>query len=298
MGETNSPHGEKGIYVLPFADTSAIKRKQLDLAYGSVSAYQKLDLYLPDQGHAPFPLVVYIHGGAWMMCDKADIQVQPVLRALERGWAVAAVNYRLSGEALFPAQLADVKSALRWLRGNAAALGLDGNRMALWGSSAGAHLANLAALTAGATFFDAAGDNGEDSGWSVRAVVSWFGPTNFLLMDEYLGASGLGCQVHGQADSPESLLLGSTIADVPELVAQANPENWASPAAPPFFIQHGLADSIVPWQQSRDLAARLRSATGTDRVVLELLPGAEHADPAFETPENVDKALDFIGRWL
>ena len=115
-----------------------------DLAYGRHSPAQRLDLYLPRQGQTPYPVVLAIHGGGFISGDKADGQVTPVLESLRRGYAVAAVNYRLSGEATFPAAINDVKAAIRWLRAHAGEYQLDPARFAAWGESAGGNLAALA----------------------------------------------------------------------------------------------------------------------------------------------------------
>jgi len=306
------PYGPEAAHVLPLADTSFIKGKLLNLAYGASSSFQCLDLYYPDSGKPPFPLILAIHGGAWMMCDKADVQVTPMLKALDRGYAVASLNYRLSWEAKFPAQIQDIKAAIRFLRVGAQALNLDPQRFAAWGGSAGAHLSALAGLTGAldsvhpdgrslapeldaalAFLADPGLEDGETSS-AVQAVVAWYGPTDFLMMDEYLASNGLGPRDHGEADSPESRLVGSTIALVPELVRLANPETYVSPFAPPFMLQHGKADSIVPYQHSVSLASKLQTMCGSGHVHLELLERAGHADPAFETTENVGKILDFL----
>jgi acetyl esterase/lipase len=312
MKQSIIPYGPAAAHALPVADTTHIKSKLLNLPYRDHSPFQCLDLYYPDTGKPPFPLILAIHGGAWMMCDKADVQLVPMLQALQRGYAVASLNYRLSWEAKFPAQIQDIKAAIRFLRGRAQTLNLDPQRFAAWGGSAGAHLSALAGLTGAlesiapegrslapeldtALAFLADPDQEySDISSAIKAVVAWYGPTNFLMMDEYLASNDLGPRDHGDSDSPESRLLGSTIALVPELVRLANPETYVSPFAPPFFLQHGKADSIVPYQHSVSLAGKLRALCGSGQVHLELLEEARHADPAFETPENVGKVLDFF----
>ncbi len=127
----------------PPADTSHIKRKFLNLAYASISAAQQLDVYLPNEGEGPFPVIIAIHGGAFMGCDKADLQVLPMLEGLKRGYAVVSINYRMSGEAKFPALVQDAKAAIRWVRANAAQYKFDPNRIAAWGGSAGGYLSNM-----------------------------------------------------------------------------------------------------------------------------------------------------------
>jgi len=135
----------------------------------------------------------------------------------------------------------------------------------------------------------------------VQAVVAWFGPTNFLEMDEYLAERGLAPEPgteHSGANSPESLLLGNKITEIPDRVKAANPETYITPAAPPFYLQHGTMDPVVPVQRSINFAAKLEQVAGKDCVQLELLEGAEHGDPRFENPENVEKVLDFLDAHL
>jgi acetyl esterase/lipase len=287
MPDPNSPDGPNGIFVLPAAQTRHLSRKWLDLPYGVESPFQKLDVFLPDRGQGPWPVVVYVHGGAWMMCDKSDLQVEPALYGLTKGWAVVSVNYRLSSEARYPAQLHDVQAAIHWVRANASVFDFDPRRVAVCGSSAGAHLAAHAALQ---------GARSKTIG--VGAAVIWYGPTNFLKMDDYLRESGAGVADHGEVESPESRLLGGKISLLPELVRDANPETWITSEAPPFLIQHGTADPIVPWQLARDFALRLEVTIGKSRVELDLIPGAGHAGPEFATEENCRRTFDFLDKWL
>ena len=124
----------------PPADTSFVKRKFLDLPYAKLSNSQKLDIYLPDHGDGPFPVIVSIHGGAFMGCDKGDLQLLPMLEGLKQGFAVISINYRMSGEAKFPALVQDAKAAIRWIRGNAAKYELNPEKLVAWGGSAGGYL--------------------------------------------------------------------------------------------------------------------------------------------------------------
>lgn len=283
------------------ADVDFIKRKFLDIPYASISPSQKLDIYLSDEQGGLYPVILSIHGGAFMGCDKSDAQVMPMLEGLKRGYAVVALNYRLSWEAQFPALVHDVKAAVRWVRANAREYHLDAERIASWGGSAGGYLSSMLGTTAGIAELEDLDLGNPDQPCDVQAVVNWFGPTNFLKMDEQLAASGMlpppGFR-HSEADSPESLLLGATITEIPERVAAANPESYIRPGAPPFLIQHGTKDPVVPVQQSIEFAAKLRKALGEGRVTLELLEGAEHGDVKFETPSNVSRVLDFLDYYL
>jgi acetyl esterase/lipase len=260
-----------------------------------------LDVYLPDEEDGPFPVIVSIHGGAFIECDKADGQVMPMLEGLKRGYAVVAVNYRLSAEKKFPAQIHDVKATVRWIRAEAARYGFDPRRIAAWGGSAGGYLATMLGVTSGGKELEDLSLGNAEQLSDVQCVVDWYGPTDFLKLDDWLNESGLtprpGME-HNAPHSPESLLLGEQITKVPDRVKAANPETYITSAAPPFFVQHGTGDSVIPVQCSINLAARLAQVDGSDTVQLELLERADHADPRFEAADNVQKVLDFLDEHL
>jgi len=272
-----------------------------DMSYGSASSSQKLDLYYPSAGSGPFPLVIFIHGGAFRFGDKAfpmDIQTFSIL--LPTGIAVASINYRLSSEALFPAQIQDVRTATRFLRQNAARYNLDPNRFGVWGPSAGGNLAALLGLTGNQKVFEE--DLSEDNPVScqVSAVVDWFGPTDFLKMDRLLAQGGCTGtpQLHDPADSPESLLLGGPIQEKVELAKAANPITYVNLNSPPFLIAHGIADCLVPYQGSQELYEALLPLVGPGNVEVVLLEGAGHGGPAFMNPELLRKVAQFFERNL
>lgn len=286
---------------IPEADTAHIARKMFDIAYADRSPSQRLDIYWPAAGNGPFPVIVAIHGGAFMGGDKRDAQLEPMLAGLERGYAVVSINYRMSGEAIFPALVHDVKAAIRWVRANAAAFLFDPARIAVWGGSAGGYLALMAGVSADVAALEDLTLGHADQPCHVQAVVDWFGPTDFLKMDAQLTESGMAPPpefAHSGPNSPESLLLGRQITEIPDLVRAANPETYLHAGAPPFFIQHGDIDEIVPYQQSAYFAARARVLLGAARIQFELLPCAGHADPAFAAPENVQKVLAFLDETL
>jgi len=286
---------------IPVADTAHIQRKMFDLAYATQSPAQMLDIYWPATGNGPFPVIIAIHGGAFMGGDKRDVQVTPMLQGLSRGYAVVAVNYRMSSEAIFPALVHDIKAAIRWVRANATQYLFDTARIAVWGGSAGGYLCLMAGVSAGVAQLEDLSLGNADQPCAVQAVVDWFGPTDFLKMDEQLAASGLAPApqyAHCAADSPESLILGQQITKIPELVAAANPETYLQAGAPFFLIQHGDADDTVPYQQSVNFAAKAQALLGQERVILEILRGARHADPVFETANNVQKVLDFLDQTI
>lgn len=283
---------------IPLVDVSRFRRKWLDLPYAHTSAAQKLDLYLPDSGDGPFPVLLYIHGGAFALCDKREIPLEPFLGGLPRGYAVASVNYRLSGEAVFPAALHDLKAALRWLRANGREYHLDGSRIGACGGSAGGYYSAMLGVTADVPELEDLHLGNPGFPCDVQAVVDWFGPTEFLKMDEQLAANGLGPSDHSQPDSPESRYLGAPITEIPEKVRQASPITYIHAGMPPILIQHGRMDHLVPVQQSIIFAESLAKQLGRDSFEFEILEGADHADPLFETRENMVRVFSFLDRHL
>jgi acetyl esterase/lipase len=285
-------------FEMPTADVSHVARKWLDIAYAHTSPAQQLDIYLPETGDGPFPVLLNIHGGAFAIGDKRDTQVLPFLRSLSRGYGVVSVNYRLSGEAVFPAGLQDVKAAIRWLRAHGREHSLDADRIVAWGGSSGANYAAMLAATAGATLFDDPALGNQKYACDVQVAVDWFGPTDFLTMDEQLAKNGLGPSDHSEAISPESRYLGAPIAAIPDKVRLASPMTYVGEHMAPILIQHGRVDNLVPFQQSVQLAEVIEARVSAERFELDLFDGAGHADPVFETDQNLDRVFEFIERRL
>jgi acetyl esterase/lipase len=283
---------------IPPADVSHIHRKWLDVPYASLSPAQKLDIYLPDEGEGPYPTILHIHGGGFAIGDKRDIHVLTYLKGLERGYAVVSVNYRLSGEAIFPAGLQDIKAAIRWLRANSEQYHLDGNRIAACGGSSGGNYAAMVCLTSHVTEFDDPRLGNIEYHCNVQAAVNWFGPTDFLKMDEQLYESGLGPSDHGETDSPESRYLGGKLSDVPLKVELANPMTYIHANMPPLLIQHGRLDSLVPVQQSMIFAEKLGKYVSRERFEFDVLEGAGHGDLLFEADENMARVFSFLDKHL
>jgi len=226
-----------------------------NLVYGTYTGGAQnllLDLYLPLSGPVPRPVIVWIHGGAWLAGSRFPVPSN-VTAFCTQGYAVASIDYRLSGTAIWPAQIQDCRGAVRWLRANAAQYGLDPDRIGAWGSSAGGHLAALlgtsggvASVTIGSATVDLEGATGGNLGLSsrVHSVVDWFGPTDFLAMRDFPGFD------HEGPNSPESLLLGGAIQTVPALAASANPITYLTPDDPPMLILHGTVDTTVPFNHN------------------------------------------------
>jgi acetyl esterase/lipase len=278
-----------------FLDHSKITRKYLDLAYASKSQSEKLEIYLPEKGDGPFPVIIFIHGGGFSFGDKAENQVKPYMAGLEKGYAVVSLNYRMSGEAIFPAAVQDVKAAVRFLRANAAKYKLDGGRFVVAGGSAGANLACLICTTGDSTVFDDASLGNAGVSSAVQAGVSWYAPVDFSKLDEQLNQNGFGPGTHGDARSFESMYLGGQLSKLAsDKIQAANPVTYVTTNVPPMFIQAGRNDHQVPWQQSELLANKIATVAGKDRVQFEVIEKADHIDPLFETDANMEKVFSFI----
>jgi acetyl esterase/lipase len=240
---------------------------------------QVLDIYLPETpSDKPLPLMIWIHGGAWMAGSQAN---PPVLFLVSKGFAVASIQYRFAKDAIWPAQSFDCKAAIRFLRANAGKYNFDPDRFAVGGDSAGGHLAAFIGTSGDVKEME--GDLGNTNVSSrVQAAIDWFGPTDLLLMGEQAGPNSM--IHHNDTNSPESMLMGGAIQEKKELAKTANPLTYIDKHDPPFLIMHGDNDQLVPLAQSVILAKALIDA-GVE-VTMKTIPGAGHEDPKFRSPEN------------
>lgn len=257
------------------------------LVYGVLDGTPiRLDLYIPTAGTPPRPCVVWIHGGGWQGGTRANIP-SGALQLRNLGIAVVSVDYRLTSQSgqygslpvIFPAQIEDVKGAVRWLRANAATYGLDATRFGSWGSSAGGHLSALLGTSAGVASLEGAtgGNLGQSS--AVQAFADYFGPTDILRIADMVTTPPGSTINHDAYNSPESRLIGwddpgqglgnvkanltNPAAPYPQLVALArsvDPITHLSAGDPPAFIAHGTNDTSVPIGQSRALADSMTAA--------------------------------------
>ena len=242
-----------------------------------------LDIYLPKAESHP-PLVVWIHGGAWRKGSKGG--GGRIRWMTEHGYALADINYRLSQEAVFPAQIHDCKAAIRWLRAHAERYGYNAARIGVAGSSAGGHL--VAMLGTSGDVKDLEGDLGGhlDQSSRVQAVRDMWGPTDFLQMGGR----------HNRPDSPESQLIGGPIQENKEKVAIANPITYVSKDDPPFLLLHGDKDGAVPISQSE----LFKQSLDKTRIAVEfrVLRGAGHGGRGFPTSKMNKMILTFFDRHL
>ena len=271
----------------PVALPDGIGQVRRAVAYSAPPGFRplELDLYTPAEG--PAPVIVFVHGGGFRLGTRAvfcptlrDWRPDPFARLVAAGFAVASVDYRLSGEAVFPAQLDDVQAAARWLRTRADELGVDPDRIVAWGESAGAHLAGARS-----------GSRDDPSG--VAGVVDWYGPADLTTMAAQARPDAIARS--DAPDSRESQLIGAPLTEAPDLARRASPVTYVHAGAPPFHIAHGDADRFVPVAQSRQLADALRDA-GVEVEFTEV-PGGDHMWMGVPDVEAIfDAAVDFVRR--
>jgi len=257
-----------------------------DIVYAQTTDGTKLllDLYLPKkQNNSPLPLIVFIHGGGWRSGSKDNCFAREQL--VKYGYAAACVDYRLSGQAKFPAQINDIKAAVRWLRANAGEYNINPDKFGAWGNSAGAHLAVMLGVTGDVKELE--GNVGVTAYSSrVRAVVDWYGPVEFSAIiplknkfQEYYEAA--------------TQLIGQPLESSPDLISKASPLSYLTADDPPILIMHGVKDGVVPFQQSQTLYNALKQK-GID-AIYDLYPENDHE---FHEERDYKKVVDFFDKHL
>jgi acetyl esterase/lipase len=245
-----------------------------------------MHIVLPEErSETPLPAYVWIHGGGWQGGNKEG-GIGKVVPLVREGFVGATIEYRLSGEATFPAQIEDCKCAIRFLRAHAKKYGIDVAFIAVGGSSAGGHLAALVGTSGGAADLEGTG------GWpaqssTVQAVVDLYGPTDFVQFVTTPGYEG-----HAKLDSPESRLIGGDVMKLPAKTKQLNPITYVDSQDPPFLILHGSDDRTVPSNQSKSLDKALETAGVKHR--LKILDGAGHGGAQFARSEILDMQKQFL----
>ncbi len=295
------------VFILPEADKTGLLRYQLDIPYANDSVFQKLDLYLPNKGDGPFPVIAFYHGGGWRRGDKSDMQVEAFFKLLKFGYAVASINWRLSFEAKYPKAVFDAKAAIRYLRAHAKELHLDPTRVAAAGDSAGGYLALMLATTAGRAELEDLSMGCPDERSDVSCAVAWYPITDFLTEfaqskeNEIEGIINTSDNSREYQDphSPEGAFLGAALSQFhPFYLRQVSPIHYISKEMAPVLLQHGREDFIAPRQQSESFYHRAVDVSGRQSAELDILDGAVHIDPVFTTDENMTRVARFLDTHL
>lgn len=275
------------IYLALFSCVTLLMQAQADttknIVYGEVAGKKLLlDLYMPAGKKDPY-LIVWIHGGAWRSGSKES----PPTGMLPYGYALASINYRLSEEAIFPAPIHDIKAAVRYLRANAKKYGYRPDKIILWGSSAGGHLAALAGVTNNDKELEGNIGMYTRESSSVQVILDFFGPSNFMTILTQSTPHGLSVRVPAL-----KLLLGKPVEEVPEIAKKASPVYQVDSTDPPMLIVHGDQDIQVPVNQSLELMAVYKKNNLT--VQFEAIPGAGHGGNAYDKKELMETVSKFL----
>jgi acetyl esterase/lipase len=258
-----------------------LARVERDVAYvNGGGARQSLDVYIPKDAKAPMPLVIWIHGGGWNSGGKSAM---PGAALLPYGYVVASINYRLSQDATFPAQIQDCKAAVRFLRAHAKDYNIDPDRIGVWGASAGGHLAALLGTTDGDKDLEGKGGNEKVSS-AVQAVIDFSGPADLRGLDDR-GVNGLVAK-----------LLGAVSTKVPDKAAAASPVCHVSKSAAPHLIVHGETDDVVPVATSIAYQKALEAA-GADSTLVTI-PNVGHNISGPILFKYRQPILDFLDKHL
>ena len=272
-----------------------------DVTYSTLPGYRPMviDIYQPQKRGGPKPLVLYIHGGGWVgghtRHSGALSNFPAVLASLAReGFVVASLEYRLSGEARFPAQVHDARAALRFLKANAERYGLDPARVGVWGGSAGGHLSALTALSCGVTALDPQGVSAPAGSECVQSAVIWYGVFDF---------AELVASRAGGSDGAAERLMGCPASCTAEQFSVASPVTYVDPKDPPFLLIHGDEDKVVPVAQSHIAESRFKAAGVTVDSIY--IPGVDHsfigstpAQTRAATLRATNATFDFLHRTL
>lgn len=283
----------------PMADISWVKRKYLDVVYADESPNQRMDIYLPEEGEGPFPVLFHIHGGGFAIGDKRDDHMDTYLKFLKKGIAVGSIEYRLSGEAIFPAAVLDCREAIRFAREHAKEYRLDAEHIGVIGGSAGGNLSAILGMNIPNGVFPGEEDREFAGDCHVNVAVDQFGPISFKVMDEQARANKVSFADHDEPTSAESSYMGGALPELDEAyVEKANPTTYINPNMAPLLVQHGRVDRLVPYQQSEMFVKAIKEKQPDAVVEFITLPTADHEDKQYGSEENMELLWNFIRKYL
>ncbi len=264
---------------------------------GNGNTKQMLDIYIPQGINEPTATIVHIHGGAFMMGSKG-VSEQPSFQTLyNNGYICVDINYRLSTDTLWPAQVHDCKAAIRYLKANADLYQIDTCKIGVIGESAGGYLVSMLGTTGQVSQLEGLHLGNGHVTSRVHAVVDLFGPINFLTMDEEAAALGFTINTNSP-NSPESRLMGAAVQTIPELVTQANPTTYITDDDAAFFISAGSIDQNIPYTQGQNFCNALVPVVGSNNAGFELIAGAGHGGSFWHNTAQDAKYLAFFNSAL
>ncbi|AKA68768.1 alpha/beta hydrolase [Clostridium scatologenes] len=275
------------------------EKTYLDISYANESKHQKMDIIIPNEGEGPFPVVVNIHGGAWFFGDKRNVHTRSSIQLAFKGYAVATINYRLSGDAKWPAQIYDCKAAVRFLRANSAKYNIKTDKIGVIGNSSGGHLAGVMATTNGRSEYEDLSMGNSEYSSDVQAVAAWYGIFDFINIENHKKQLvKVGETYKGEDDGVLDRLMGCSMKGNEDKYADASPIYQMNANMPPMLIQQGTSDKVVPYLQAIDFFNKYIKFCGDENVHIDILEGAIHGDDAFRTNENMYKVLKFMDKYI
>ena len=264
-------------------------RVERNIAFGEAGRRNHLDIYLPEEPVENAPVLLQVHGGAWILGQKEEQGIPLMQHLAAKGWVCVAINYRLSPRDPWPAQAVDVKKAIHWIRQHIAAYGGDPDYIAITGGSAGGHLTALTALTPNTPEWQ---PGFEDADTSVQLAIPHYG------VYDLAGSTGTKPATQMRDLFLADWVMKAKWRDQPEVFEDASPILRITPDAPDFFVIHGAHDTLVPVDQARQFVARLREVSKRTVVYAEL-PGAQHAFDVFPSirSAHIVRAIDRYLHW-
>jgi acetyl esterase/lipase len=263
-------------------------RVSRDVEYAKVGEHSLLlDLHVPASAKSP-PLVLWIHGGAWRGGSKKEV---PIAGLTERGYAIASVDYRLSPVAKFPAQVHDIKAALRYLRANAAKLGIGTEKIAIAGGSAGGHLAALVGVTNGVIELEGEVGQHRDHSSDVQAIVAFYGASNLTTILAQSTPHGLNVRTPAL-----ELFLGGQPNVKQELANLASPVFHVDKSDPPLLWFHGDQDPQMPINQAHEIVGTYKKHGLL--VSFDVVYGGVHGGKLFYTLDQIERVAEFLAPLL
>lgn len=279
------------------------KKRTMNIHYGP-SDSQIFDIYYPE-GEGPFDVIVNLHAGGFSGGSAKDFTLPPMFRALDHGYALVSMDYRLSAEAKWPACVYDVKAGIRYLRAHAEVLNINPGKIISWGYSAGAYLSGMLAVTGDDPMFNDEKLGNLEYSSKVQAAVVGSGPCGDWSMEDVYSnalAERIGVPVlfpHLAPNSVESYQFGLPLPVIPELLRLANPQIYVTKDCPPVLLFHGDEDPIVPFEFAQEFYAKLKEAIGEENTELIVGSGKHHCDdPWFQDEERYAIAFDFLKKHL
>ena len=264
---------------------------------GKGNSKQMMDIYIPSGTTTPKPVIVHIHGGAFLMGSEGSGEQPSYVNYYNNNFVCVDINYRLSSDSIWPAQVYDCKAAIRFLKAHATQYQIDTCRIGAIGESAGGYLVSILGTTGDVRALEGKHLGNTNVSSRIQAVVDLFGPINFLTMDAEAAALGFTITTNSTT-SPESKLMGAAVQTIPARVTSANPTTYISVGDAAFFISAGSVDGNIPYTQGQNFSNALVSVIGSGNASFELLAGAGHGGSVWHTAAQEAKYLAFFNAHL